>query len=90
MVLQKDNIVKNQLRNDLLKRTYSDLDPEEKLVAWHISALDAMTMPVLNQTQYFNYFEAWYTGFGNGLFYISPGIYNLTIYDDINNLKVNN
>ena len=49
-----------------------------------------MTMPVLNQTQYFNYFEAWYTGFGNGLFYISPGIYNLTIFDDINELKVEN
>jgi len=81
-VIRINYVEKSQLRTDISKTKYSDLDDnnKEKVVAWHISALDAMTMPVLNQTQYFDYFYSWYTGFGNGLSYFSPGTYKETIY----------
>ncbi len=47
-------------------------------------------MPVLNQTLNFDYYSQWYTGFANGLTYTSPGIYNLTIFDDTTELFVDN
>ena len=74
-VLQIDGVDTSQLRADFSQQSYNSLTDLQKKIAWAISAVDAAAMPVMSHWLNFDYYYGWYTGFANGLFYLSPGVY---------------
>jgi hypothetical protein len=77
-VIVIDNSTKSQFRANYSAFSYSDLASSEQALAWLISAVDAVAMPILDHYYSFNFYYAWYTGFSNGNSYISPGTYNVS------------
>jgi len=61
-------------------------------VLWHSSAVDTVTMPVIKCSVpgLFEYYQTWYTGYGNGGFYGTPGLYEQTQFGHAEYLKVDN